>query len=52
VGTNDLVGTDPKAIEPALKRLFEGKWKKGSIPAKWDGKAGERVVSHLMALLN
>lgn len=52
VGTNDLVGTDPKAIEPALKRLFEGKWKKGSIPAKWDGKAGDRVVSHLMALLN
>ena len=52
VGTNDLIGTDPKAIEPALNRLFEGKWKKGSIPAKWDGKAGERVVSHLMALLN
>ena len=51
VGTNDLVGTDPKAIEPALKRLFEGKWKKGSIPAKWDGKAGDRVVSQLMALL-
>lgn len=51
VGTNDLVGTDPKAIEPALKRLFEGKWKEGSIPAKWDGKAGERIVSHLMALL-
>lgn len=52
VGTNELVGTDPKAIEPALEKLFEGKWKKGSIPNKWDGKAGERVVSHLMALLN
>ena len=51
-GTNELIGTDPESIEPALKRLFESKWKKGSIPAKWDGKAGERVVSHLMALLN
>ena len=51
-GTNELIGTAPESIEPALKRLFESKWKKGSIPAKWDGKAGERVVSHLMALLN
>ena len=51
VGTNDLVGTDPRAIEPALERLFAGEWKKGSIPAKWDGNAGERVVSHLMAIL-
>jgi UDP-N-acetylglucosamine 2-epimerase (non-hydrolysing) len=51
VGTNDLVGTNPRAIEPALERLFAGEWKKGSIPAKWDGNAGERVVSHLMAIL-
>ena len=51
VGTNELIGTDPKAVEPAFEKLFDGKWKKGSIPAKWDGKAGERVVSHLMALL-
>jgi UDP-N-acetylglucosamine 2-epimerase (non-hydrolysing) len=51
VGTNELIGTDPRAVEPALEKLFDGKWKKGSIPAKWDGKAGERVVSHLMALL-
>jgi UDP-N-acetylglucosamine 2-epimerase (non-hydrolysing) len=51
VGTNELIGTDPGAIEPAFDKLFDGKWKKGSIPAKWDGKAGERIVSHLMALL-
>jgi UDP-N-acetylglucosamine 2-epimerase (non-hydrolysing) len=51
-GTNELIGTDPESIEPALNRLFEGKWKKGSIPVKWDGKAGERIATHLMALLN
>jgi UDP-N-acetylglucosamine 2-epimerase (non-hydrolysing) len=52
VGTNELVGTDPRAIEPALERVSDGKWKKGSIPQKWDGKAGERITTHLMALLN
>ena len=50
-GTNELIGTDPRAIEPAFEKLFEGKWKKGSIPVKWDGRAGERIVAHLMALL-
>lgn len=51
-GTNELIGTDPGNIKPALDRLFAGEWKKGSIPEKWDGKAGERIVSHLMELLN
>ena len=50
-GTNELIGTDPGNIKPALDRLFAGEWKKGSIPEKWDGKAGERIVSHLSNLL-
>jgi UDP-N-acetylglucosamine 2-epimerase (non-hydrolysing) len=32
IGTNDLIGTNPAALKPALDRLFEGKWKKGAIP--------------------
>src|SRR5690606_38714257 len=36
-GTNELIGTDPKAIKPAMEKLFSGQWKKGSIPEKWDG---------------
>ena len=52
IGTNELIGTDPENIKPALDRLFAGKWKKGSIPEKWDGKAGERIASHLMELLH
>ena len=52
IGTNELIGTDPENIKPALDRLFAGEWKKGSIPEKWDGKAGERIVCHLSDLLN
>ena len=32
--TNELIGTDPKAIKPAMKILFSGKWEKGKIPEK------------------
>jgi UDP-N-acetylglucosamine 2-epimerase (non-hydrolysing) len=47
VGTNELIGTDPSRIGPALDRLFAGDWKKGAIPEKWDGRASERIVSVL-----
>ncbi|MDH4318962.1 MAG: UDP-N-acetylglucosamine 2-epimerase (non-hydrolyzing) [Desulfobulbaceae bacterium] len=47
VGTNELIGTDPERLKPALDRLFAGQWKKGSVPEKWDGKTGERIVAAL-----
>ncbi|MCG8326123.1 MAG: UDP-N-acetylglucosamine 2-epimerase (non-hydrolyzing) [Chitinophagales bacterium] len=50
VGTNELVGTNPKNIAPALKQLFSGNWKKGTIPEKWDGKTGKRIVKVLEEL--
>ena len=50
-GTNELIGTNPKAIKPALDKLFAGKWKKGAIPEKWDGKTGLRIVAVLEKLL-
>lgn len=50
IGTNELIGTDPSAISPALDKLFNGDWKKGSVPEKWDGKAAERIVEILHAL--
>lgn len=43
-GTNELIGTDPQAVKPALKKLMSGSWKKGSVPEKWDGKTSERIV--------
>jgi UDP-N-acetylglucosamine 2-epimerase (non-hydrolysing) len=51
VGTNELVGTDPAALGPALERLFAGEWKKGSIPDKWDGQTAPRIVAALERLL-
>ncbi len=51
IGTNELIGTNPKAIQPALSKLFRGEWKKGGIPELWDGKTGERIVQHLLELL-
>ncbi|MDB4683909.1 UDP-N-acetylglucosamine 2-epimerase (non-hydrolyzing) [bacterium] len=51
VGTNELVGTDPSKLKPALDRLFDGQWKKGGIPEKWDGKTGERICTVLEQLL-
>ena len=50
-GTNELIGTDPAALAPALETLFAGRWKKGGVPEKWDGKTGERIVAVLEALL-
>jgi UDP-N-acetylglucosamine 2-epimerase (non-hydrolysing) len=47
VGTNELLGTDPKSIAPAFERLFSGNWKKGGIPELWDGKTAGRIVDHL-----
>ena len=50
VGTNELIGTDPKNIAPAMKTLFAGEWKKGGIPELWDGKTAARIVDKLIEL--
>jgi UDP-N-acetylglucosamine 2-epimerase (non-hydrolysing) len=50
VGTNELLGTDPKAIKPAMEKLFSGQWKKGDIPELWDGKTAERIVNALLRM--
>ena len=51
IGTNELIGTDPAALAPALDKLFAGQWKHGAIPEKWDGKTGGRIVEALERLL-
>jgi UDP-N-acetylglucosamine 2-epimerase (non-hydrolysing) len=50
IGTNELIGTDPSKLKPALDKLFSGQWKIGGIPEKWDGKTGERIVKILERL--
>ena len=51
IGTNELVGTDMTRLRHALDRLFAGQWKRGSVPEKWDGRTGERIVEILAQLL-
>jgi UDP-N-acetylglucosamine 2-epimerase (non-hydrolysing) len=50
LGTNELLGTDPRALKPAMEKLFGGEWKKGSIPPLWDGHAAERIIEKLIEL--
>lgn len=50
IGTNELIGTNPRNIPPAFDNLFNGNWKKGSVPLLWDGKTALRIVSHLASL--
>jgi len=50
IGTNELIGTNPDNIKPALDKLFAGEWKKGTIPPLWDGKSADRIVDILVNL--
>ena len=47
-GTNELLGTNPESIKPAMDKLFSGDWKKGNIPELWDGQTSKRIVQHLV----
>lgn len=47
IGTNELIGTDPKNLPPAFEKLFSGNWKMGGIPELWDGKTAERIINIL-----
>lgn len=50
LGTNELLGTDPKAIRPAMEKLFNGTWKQGQKIPMWDGKSAERIVEKILGL--
>lgn len=50
IGTNELVGTQPEALLPALEKLLDGNWKKGGIPPLWDGATADRIVGVLQRL--
>ena len=49
VGTNILVGSDPKSIRAAALAVLDGAARQTFIPEKWDGRAAERIVSVLLS---
>ena len=51
IGTNELIGTDPKNLIPALEKLFNRQWKRGGVPKMWDGKTAERIIDTIMSKL-
>ncbi len=50
IGTNELLGTNPDAIAPAMQKLLSGQWKKGSVPPLWDGHTAERITDIICKL--
>jgi UDP-N-acetylglucosamine 2-epimerase (non-hydrolysing) len=51
MGTNILVGTDPRNIVKGATAVLGGHVRAGAIPEKWDGKAAERIVDILLGEL-
>ena len=47
IGTNRLVGNDPRNIMDGFDEVMNGRWKKGEVPPMWDGNAAGRIVSIL-----
>ena len=50
VGTNYMVGNDPQKILETAKKILRGNHVSGGIPEKWDGKAAQRIVEHLLKI--
>ncbi len=48
LGTNELVGTDPKKLKPYLEKIMTGNWKQYQGIPMWDGKTAERIVTILV----
>ena len=43
-GSNVLVGEDAARLGQAVGEMVAGKWKKCSLPDRWDGRTAERIV--------
>jgi UDP-N-acetylglucosamine 2-epimerase (non-hydrolysing) len=50
-GTNVLAGTDPDVAIANARDVLAGHGKAGRRPALWDGRAAERIVAQMVALL-
>ena len=44
IGSNRLVGTDPKTIIAAYRDVMAGRARKPQTPPLWDGRAAQRIV--------
>lgn len=51
-GTSTLVGRDYLLLEKLLGEILDGRYKSGQAPELWDGKAGERIATEVVAFLS
>ncbi len=47
IGTNTLVGQDRQKLASEMKKILDGRAKRGNVPPLWDGRAGERIAEIL-----
>ncbi|MFD2203782.1 non-hydrolyzing UDP-N-acetylglucosamine 2-epimerase [Shivajiella indica] len=50
LGTNELIGTDPKKLAPYLEKIMNGEWKTYKGIPLWDGKTAERIVEKILEI--
>ena len=50
-GTNTVVGRNRSLILRGVAEILAGRGKRGRIPELWDGRASERIASHLVQWL-
>ncbi|WP_296384953.1 UDP-N-acetylglucosamine 2-epimerase (non-hydrolyzing) [Winogradskyella sp.] len=50
LGTNELVGTNPKNLKKYLNKLFSSGWKSGKDIPLWDGKTADRIINVLLLI--
>lgn len=52
LGSNTVIGRDAGKLRSALSRILADKGKRGRVPEGWDGRAAQRVATHLAAWLS
>ena len=48
IGTNTIVGNKPDKLFAAAENILRVTRSKGGALEKWDGKAADRIVAHLL----
>ncbi|HET7819667.1 MAG TPA: UDP-N-acetylglucosamine 2-epimerase (non-hydrolyzing) [Bacteroidia bacterium] len=51
LGTNELIPFEPEIIIDKVRSIENNKYKKGSIPPLWDGKATDRIMKAIVSLI-
>jgi UDP-N-acetylglucosamine 2-epimerase (non-hydrolysing) len=50
-GTNELLPLEPDRVGRRVKRIMAGDEPSGQVPDRWDGKAAERIATHIKSYL-